>query len=68
MRGDWICNLNIIMGWKIKSLGAHGTFVVNFIVAEDRGSFPQREEYPHYSMFPLKMFSLMSYSSAWHNR
>ena len=38
MRGDWICNLNIIMGWKIKSLGAHGTFGVNFIVAEDIGS------------------------------
>ena len=46
MRGDWICNLNIIMGWKIKSLEAHETFVVNFIVVEDIGSFPQREEYP----------------------
>ena len=43
---DWICNLNIIMGWVIKSLRAHGTFVVNFIVAEDIGPFPQREEYP----------------------
>ena len=34
------------MGWKIKRLEAHETFVVNFIVVEDIGSFPQREEYP----------------------
>ena len=44
-RGDGICNWNIIMGWKIKSQRAHGTFAVNFIVAEDIGSFPQREEF-----------------------
>ena len=25
--GDWICHFNIIMGWKIESLEAHGTFV-----------------------------------------
>ena len=29
-RGDWICNLSIIMGWEIKGLRAHETFCGEF--------------------------------------